>query len=116
MRTGRTHSANMGIPTGWVPCCGIHPENPVFDRLGNDKALNLAAYDRFQVLLNSWGVSEYVRAKHFAWQCLNSGQSADAMTRPDSRVGRSAWRNAIRQYRRIHGEASVVNQWAQTFD
>ncbi|MEO0918111.1 MAG: hypothetical protein AAFY31_14170, partial [Pseudomonadota bacterium] len=40
LRAGRTHSANVPIPDGWVPCAAFHPGSPVFDRMGKDKVFD----------------------------------------------------------------------------
>jgi hypothetical protein len=116
LRTGRSHSANQPIPPGWIPCCGVHPENPVMDRLGADKDLNRKAFEKFQQWLQSWGVSDYVHSKQVAWHALEAAKEPDAIPRPHNRTGRTALRNAIRQFRRIHGDSALVAQWIQAYD
>jgi len=116
LRAGRTHSANTPIPEGLTPCGAFHPENPVIGRLGEDKPLNRAAFDAFQELLGAWGPAPYLRAKQEAWRLLEQGVAAARTKEPDSRVGRAGWRNAIRQWRVLHGPGPVVEDWAAAFD
>lgn len=33
----RTHSANVPIPSGYLPCLNLHPASPVFDQFGNHR-------------------------------------------------------------------------------
>lgn len=116
LRTGRTHSANAPIPDGWVPCAGFHPENPVVGRLGEEKALNQAAFDAFQALLSHWGPEEYCAAKAATWSALKAGHPPQTMTEPATRTGRAGLRNGLRQWRRLHGNSALLDQWAARFD
>jgi hypothetical protein len=116
LRAGRTHSANTPIPDGYTPCCGLHPENPVIGRLGEDKPFNREAFDAFQELLGAWAPEAYLTAKQDAWQLLEQGTPAAAATEPESRVGRAGWRNGIRQWRILHGDSALLAEWAARFD
>ncbi|MEM7075200.1 MAG: hypothetical protein AAF484_08945 [Pseudomonadota bacterium] len=116
LRANRTHSANTPIPDGWVPCCGFHPKSPVMGRLGEDKEFDPDAFDAFQDLLTAWGPQAYLAQKRDVWTALGSGLAPGAWTEPDTRVARAGLRNAIRQWRRKHGESALVTAWAQAFD
>ncbi|MEM8570641.1 MAG: hypothetical protein AAGG56_06985 [Pseudomonadota bacterium] len=116
LRAARTHSANAPIPEGWVPCGSFHPSNPVFGRLGEDREFDLAAFDAFQDLLKAWGVSDYTVAKKAAWDALSRGVQPERYVEPENRIARSGLRNAIRQWRRLHGESPAVRAWASRFD
>ncbi|MCV6584203.1 MAG: hypothetical protein OIF47_01575 [Marinibacterium sp.] len=116
LRAGRTHSANAPIPDGLVPCCNLHPENPVIGRLGEDKPLVRDAYDQFQTLLSAWGPADYMSGKGAAWALLDQGVTAADAQEPDSRTGRAGWRNAIRQWRVLNGDSALIADWAQVFD
>ncbi|MEM9551677.1 MAG: hypothetical protein AAGA05_10905 [Pseudomonadota bacterium] len=116
LRTARTHSANAPIPEGWIPCASFHPGNPVFDRMGADKAFDADAFAAFQALLKQWGVPEYVAAKDAAWIALRDAKAANTHPEPATRLGRTGLRNAIRQWRRQSGETPLVEAWAKRFD
>lgn len=116
LRAARTHSANTPIPDGWVPCAYFHPGNPVFDRMGVDKAFDLDAFEAFQVLLKPWGVAEYTKAKDATWAALQAGESAVQHAEPETRLGRAGLRNAIRQWWRKEGDTPAVVAWAERFD
>jgi len=116
LRAGRTHSANTPIPEGWVPCCGVHPENPVIGRLGEDKRFNRAAFDAFQDLLGAWGADAYCDGKQAVWQHLKDGTPAGETQEPDTREGRAGWRNGVRQWRVLHGAGPLTETYAERFD
>ncbi|MEM6390706.1 MAG: hypothetical protein AAF825_12775 [Pseudomonadota bacterium] len=116
LRANRTHSANTPIPEGWVPCCGFHPKSPVMGRLGEDKDFDAEAFEAFQALLAAWGPKEYAEQKAQVWSALASGDSPEIWVEPDSRVARAGLRNAIRQWRRQHGDSDMISAWAVAFD
>ncbi|MGC8201930.1 DUF6925 family protein [Aliiroseovarius sp. PTFE2010] len=116
LRAGRTHSANTPIPEGWVPCAGFHPENPVFDRMGQDKDFNRKAFDAFQTLLQAWGPDDYLAAKANCWAALEKGQEPDGVAEPASRTGRAGLRNGLRQWRRLHADSALLDRWSVAFD
>lgn len=116
LRAGRTHSANTPIPDGWVPCGNLHPENPVIDRLGGDKELNVTALAAFQELLRHWGDPEYLAGKALFASAQSAGQAPEGIAEPSSRLGRAGLRNAIRQARRQHGDSPLIAAWAEAFE
>lgn len=116
LRAGRTHSANVPIPEGWLPCAAFHPCSPVAGRMGEDKDFDPDAFGAFQILLDAWGVEDYVTAKRDAWATLEAGHGPETHAEPSSRVGRAGLRNAIRQWRRQGGDEALVGAWASAFD
>lgn len=116
LRANRTHSANTPIPEGWVPCCGFHPKSPVMGRLGEDKEFDAEAFDAFQMLLEAWGPQDYADQKRGAWSALEQSKSPETWVEPDTRVARAGLRNAIRQWRRQHGDSELIAAWARAFD
>ncbi|GAA6190663.1 hypothetical protein [Phaeobacter sp. NW0010-22] len=116
LRAERTHSANTPIPEGLVPCCGVHPQNPVIGRLGEDKSFVKEAFEMFQALLNGWGPEDYLMGKNAAWSGLHRGTAATEVNEPTSRIGRAGWRNGIRQWRVLHGNSALLSDWATAFD
>ncbi len=66
LRAGRTHAATTPIPSGWVPCAGIHPAHPYKNELGQRVPFDQARYEAFQALLDRWGDPELVAIKRGA--------------------------------------------------
>lgn len=116
LKAERTHSANTPIPEGWVPCCGVHPENPVIGRLGEDKTFSRTAFDAFQVLLGEWGAETYSQGKQAVWDLLKAETPAEEAAEPTTREGRAGWRNGIRQWRVLHGPDQLSQAYAERFD
>ncbi|MGR3760656.1 DUF6925 family protein [Roseobacteraceae bacterium NS-SX3] len=116
LRAGRTHSANTPIPDGWVPCCGVHPENPVIGRLGEDKMFNPAAFGAFQELLAAWGSESYCQGKQAVWELLKAETPPEEAEEPETREGRAGWRNGIRQWRVLHGRSRLTESYSERFD
>ena len=116
LRAERTHSANTPIPDGWVPCCGVHPENPVMTRMGEDRPFDQTAFDAFQDLLTTWGAEAYLAGKLSVWELLKAGTPVDDVAEPATREGRAGWRNGIRQWRVQHGSSDLLESYAQAFD
>jgi hypothetical protein len=116
LRANRTHSANAPIPEGWVPCAAFHPESPVMGKLGEEKDFNQVAFDVFQELLAAWGPEDYQTVKQAVWAALSDGTGPEGFAEPETRLGRTGLRNGIRQWRRMHGDASILPAWTSAFD
>lgn len=116
LRAGRTHSANTPIPAGLVPCAGFHPKSPVMGRLGEDKPFDAEAFAAFQALLTQWGPEDYAAQKKGVWAALWAGKGPETWAEPATRVARVGLRNAIRQWRRQHGDSNLAADWARAFD
>ncbi|RME99037.1 MAG: hypothetical protein D6773_13515, partial [Alphaproteobacteria bacterium] len=122
LRTGRTHSANTPIPEGLLPCACLHPENPVVDPLGRDRAFNTQSFERFQAILRAWGPADYVAIKDAVWKALDAGAPPESFRPPNTRLGRAALRNALRQSARIarHEDCrqglKAIERWRERFD
>ncbi|MFD0933619.1 DUF6925 family protein, partial [Methylobacterium trifolii] len=94
---GRTHAATTPIPSGHVPCAGLHPAHPYKDMMGRRIPFDRARYDAFQALLDSWGDPELLAIKR--------GLSSDASaTVASSRHALAARRVAEAQARCLSGE------------
>nr|WP_325250248.1 hypothetical protein [Amylibacter sp.] len=116
LRLGRSHAANTPIPEGWVPCCEFYPKSPVEGPMGADKDFDPAAFDAFQNLLQVWGAPDYLAAKSDCWAGLDAKQDPASMKEPSTRVGRTGVRNGLRQWRRMHGDSPLLDQWCAVFD
>jgi hypothetical protein len=116
LRTGRTHSANVPIPEGMVPCLGLHPPNPVSDGMGEPKAFGRDAHEDFQALLARHGPTAYVAEKARVADAALGRAAPDAFLPPETRLERAAARIALRQLRQTHGESPALDRWLARFD
>lgn len=116
LKAGRTHSANVPIPDGLVPCASLHPGNPVIGPLGEDRDFDPGLFDAFQTLLRAWGNQEYIVAREESWRALEAGLAPHRFVADASRQGRAGLRNGLRQWRRRHGESVLLEEWSRVFD
>lgn len=115
MAAGRTHSANIPVPAGLMPCATLHPGNPTMTPLGKDRAFDVSLFDRFQGLLSVWGPPGYLVTKHRVWTAIEAGRAPEASI-ASTRVERTAERNAIRQHARSHGATHLLAAWSTALD
>ncbi|HMQ94686.1 MAG TPA: hypothetical protein PKA33_18920 [Amaricoccus sp.] len=116
LASGRTHSANVPIPHGLVPCAGLHPGNPVIGAMGEDRAFDAGLHAAFEALLEAWGDPDYVVAKRAVRSALDAGREPGGFEPLPSRSGRAGLRNALRQRRRERGGSDLLDRWSATFD
>lgn len=116
LASGRTHSANVPIPHGLVPCAGLHPGNPVIGPMGEDRDFDPGLHAAFEALLEAWGDPDYVVAKRRVRAALDAGREPGGFHPPPSRSGRAGVRNALRQRRREAGAGPLLDRWAAAFD
>ncbi len=116
LRTARTHSANVPIPDGLVPCLGLHPASPVTDGMGERRAFEREAHEVFQALLAHHGPAAYVAEKTRIMDAALGGAAPDAFPPPETRLGRAAARIALRQLRETHGQSPALDRWLAHFD
>ncbi len=55
LASGRSHSANVPIPEGLIPCAGYQPPSPISDAMGAEIAFDAARFAAFETLLRAWG-------------------------------------------------------------
>jgi hypothetical protein len=116
LRTKRTHSANIPVPNGYVPCLNLHPPSPLFDLMGRAKPFDAAAYRAFQRLLAWWGDKEYHREKTRVLAAIARGADPAAYRMPATRLGRSAVRIASRQMTHLAPDDEAVRRWVRHFE
>ncbi|MBW8638636.1 hypothetical protein K1W69_15680 [Hoeflea sp. WL0058] len=116
LKAGRTHSANVPIPDGLVPCAGLYPGNPVIGPLGEDRDVDPDLFDAFQTLLRAWGNRDYIAARDGSWRALEAGLAPHQFDADTSRQGRAGLRNGLRQWRRRHGDSALLEEWSRAFD
>jgi hypothetical protein len=115
LKTGRTHSANIRVPAGYVPCLSLHPPSPLFDLMGRAKPFDAAAYHAFQRLLARWGDGEYRREKARASEAIAGNADPAGYRESSTRLGRSAVRIALRQLTHLAPGGEAVRRWSEYF-
>lgn len=117
LKSGRTHSANIPVPRGYLPCLSLYPANPLARVDGDDARFDARTHAEFQALLAAWGPSLYCREKQRAVKAFRDGITPGCYAPHDSRLGRTALRIALRQLRFITpNNDSVVDSWINQFD
>ena len=116
LKTGRTHSANIPVPRGWLPCLSLHPASPLFDGLGRRIPFDPARHERFQALLEGWALPAYRDEKARLRKAIGAGHRPDGYRAPKTRLGRTALRVALRQMSRTEGDSTALDAWQEAFD
>lgn len=115
LRTRRSHSANVLIPSGYLPCVSFYPSNPVQDEEGQAKPFDAADYAAFQHLLAEGGEPVFVAAKQAVIDAVGRGASPDSLAFK-SRIERTACRIALRQLRAAKGDSPTLSIWRNCWD
>ncbi len=112
----RTHSANIPVPRGALPCLSLHPAHPLFDGLGRDRSFDPVAFAKFQSLLERWGLPQYCAEKVRVLNAVGQGDLPASYRGPETRLGRTALRIALRQADQVDDGSSVVVAWRRFFE
>ncbi len=116
LRSGRSHSANLPIPDGWVPVLDLHPASPVTDSLGRSRPFDLGSHAAFQALLRQYAAPGVLAEKTRVAQAVLSGEKPDDYPPAPTRSGRKAARVALRQMLHTHPQAPHLADWLDLFD
>ena len=119
LASGRTHSANVPIPEGLVPCAWAYPANPVSTQMGRDKPFDVALHQAFEQILEAWGVSAIVDTKKRVRDAVAARESPSAFEEPANRFERAAVRIELRQLAlraQSGAERSLIDEWRSVFD
>jgi len=116
LKSGRTHSANIPVARGYLPCLSLYPANPLFDGLGRDKLFDPVAFAKFQSLLDRWGMPEYCAEKVRVADALHEGRDPHAYEYSRTRLGRTGLRVALRQMGQLNGDSVILFRWCSHFD
>jgi hypothetical protein len=115
LRTNRTHSANLALPGGLVPCVTLYPANPVRDDHGHSRPFDAAYHAAFQALLETYGEPDVVSVKRAVWSAVRHGMPPDALSF-DVRRHRSACRIALRQMLYTDGTSPTLAAWREAYE
>ena len=116
LKSRRTHSANTPVPSGYLPCLSLYPANPLMDALGRKTPFDTKKFDVFEDLLNTWGSQAYLVEKSRARSAMEDGMDPERYRRPQTRLGRTALRVAVRQARQTRPHDPIVTPWCAQFD
>ena len=116
LKNGRTHSSNIPVPRGSLPCLNLYPANPMVDSLGRAKPFDLEAHTHFQSLLARWGLPEHRAEKARFVAAVNRGDEPGAYPCADTRLGRTVLRVALRQAQQVDAANPTLAAWSRHFD
>ena len=116
LKSGRTHSANIPVPRGYLPCLSLYPANPLADGNGRAKPFDPRHFDAFQTLLKCWGPEAYRTEKARAEEALKRGEDPTLYLPATTRLGRTALRVAVRQAAQVDLSNPAVADWSRVFD
>ncbi len=116
LRCNRTHSANIPLPAGSIPCVTLYPANPVRDDHGQPKPFDAAQYHAFQSLLATFGEPDSINIKRAVWQAVRSGAAPAALGNLSARRHRIVCRIALRQLLYSDGASPLLAAWRAAFD
>ncbi len=111
-----THSANIPIPEGLVPCLMLHPGNPLLDNSGKNIPFDLSLFNQFQELLTRWGLSECNEVKKALFDAVLSGSDVSGFSKPISREARATLRVTLRQMCQQEQFKLHVDKWSEYFE
>jgi hypothetical protein len=115
LRTNRTHSANLGLPDGLVPCVTLYPANPVRDEHGHARPFDAADHAAFQEMLERFGAAGTVETKRNVWTAVRNGKTPASLPIA-SRIQRSACRIALRQMLYTDGMSPALAAWRAAYE
>jgi hypothetical protein len=116
LKSGRTHSANVPVPAGLMPCLSLYPPNPLADAMGRPHAYDGEAARAFDTLLRRWGHPDVVAEKDRLVAAVTDGATPDGYPWPRTRRARTAARIALRQIAAREPDRPDLEPWLRTFD
>lgn len=107
LKGGRSHSANLPVPIGWMPALSLYPKNPV----GDGGPFDRAAHARFQALFDRFGAPGAAAAKADLRRRILAGEAPSPGRTARNRTLRTAERIALRQFYHLHGDNPALGAW-----
>ena len=115
LRSRRTHSANLPLPEGVVPCAEIYPASAIHDAHGKRRQFDVTRHEAFQALLDEYGDPLCLKAKRETLAAIRA--DGPPLDEPSyTRAQRLARRVAIRQLAQVSGPSRTLSAWRDTFD
>lgn len=99
LKSGRTHSANVPVPRGWLPGLTLHPASAVSDENGHPMPFDPERQAVFDRLRATFGAPETLEIRQRVLAALDVGDPLSSLSLPADRALRTAARVAVRQWR-----------------
>ncbi|WP_119168923.1 DUF6925 family protein [Algihabitans albus] len=116
LRSGRTHSANIPVPPGWLPALMLHPASAVSDENGRPIPYRPERQAAFEALRARFPDPAVLQVRAALQASLRSREGLEGFPPPADRTQRTALRVALRQLR-AQGEANgELAPWIAAFD
>lgn len=122
LKGGRTHSANVPIPDGFMPCGHVHPGNAIVGPLGNERVFDETLLDASDAILQRFGLPHVLAMRATLETALQAAQHPAEFPEPAERHGRIALKACLRQKmaraqaKADHLAISQIQQWQSVFD
>lgn len=97
-------------------CAYLYPRHPLMDNLGNCRAYDRDAHERFTALMKRWGDAAFLAERQRAIQAVHAGVHAHRYRAPTNTRGRRALRITIRELAQQMGDTDIINDWRKRFD
>lgn len=115
LQSGKTHSANVPMLKGHLPCLTMYPASPLQDKLGNDRAFDRSAHKAFQLLMEQFGPAEIIKLKRQMKEAVSQGRRPEDFPATD-RWSRATVRVTLRQLLAELGDNRNVHAWQDYFE
>jgi hypothetical protein len=115
LKLRRTHSANVPLPAGIVPCAELFPASAIHDAHARRQPFDAAKHEAFQTLLAAYGDRACNNAKRETIAAVRAGEPPRDVP-SYSRAERLARRVALRQLAQVDGASPLLAAWAKAFD
>ncbi|WP_421707232.1 DUF6925 family protein [Algihabitans sp.] len=116
LRSGRTHSANIPVPQGWLPVLMLHPASAVSDENGRPIPYRPERQAAFEELRTRFPDPAVAQVRAALQACLQSQRGLESFQPPTDRTQRTALRVALRQLRAQGRAEATLAPWIAAFD
>ena len=116
LASGRTHSANIPVPHGYMPSLSMYPPSPIATPMGEPKPWDAMAASTFSELLSRWGDPAYVAEKERLSAAIENAVPPASYHPATSRRERTATRVTVRQMMYRAKPPERLDAWLALFD
>ena len=116
LRSGRTHSANIPVPQGWLPALMLHPASAVSDENGRSIPYRPERQAAFEALRARFPDPAVLQVRTALLEFLQSCDGLERFPPPADRTQRTALRVALRQLRAQGWAGRDLSPWIAAFE